>query len=352
MNPKILQLRSRLKKNGLDGIIVTKQVNVSYLTNSFLTDSCLLITKKENFLITDFRYMTEAQRLKDMTVHKREHPMVDELAALIRSLRLRRVGFESRAISYNFYIQIHKKLKQASLVATHDIVEEIRLIKNPQELRIIRQALRISKRTYARVKRILKPGRSEKVIAREIDIFIRAQGGDGVAFSTIVASGSNAAKPHAVAGTRVLRRHEPIIVDLGVRLSGYSSDLTRTFSLGKMNPTFHTIYTIVRNAQDRAIAHIKPGRLISEIDRTARDVIARAGYGEQFGHALGHGVGREIHESPSICKTAERRLRPNMVFTVEPAIYIPRWGGIRIEDMVRVTQEGCEVLSRDIDKSI
>jgi len=349
---KIKKIRSFLKKRRLDALLVTRGVNIGYLSNSLIQDSSLLLTKNKNIILTDFRYIAEAKKIKGFGLQQIDTSFMETLKFLVKTMRLKRIGFEGRGLSYNAYSKIKRHLTGIKLVEAGYLLEEMRMIKERDELKRIEKAVRITKLTFSYIRHILKVGITEIDLAKKIDIFIKTHSLEGNAFPTIVASGPNSAKPHAEATNRKLRQGEPIIVDLGVRYSGYNSDLTRTFTLGKINPKFYHIYSIVKTAQERAISAIKPGRSISQVDGVARRFIAEAGFGEQFGHALGHGVGREVHESPKISKVAKKHFLPNMVFTVEPAIYIPGWGGIRIEDMALVTQKGCKVLTYDIDKSI
>jgi len=352
MNTKIQKVRQFLKDKGLDALIVTKEVNVSYLTGIPISDSCLLLTRKRSAILTDFRYAIEAGRLKGFDFEKIETSSINTLRQLVKKRGLKRIGFEASGLTYAAFTRLKRALKGVVLLGTEGVIEKIRMVKGTEELRLLEKAINITKATFSYVRRVLKPGISEISLAKMIDIYIRAHGGEGAAFPTIVAAGPNAAKPHAIAGARKIKRNEPVIIDLGVRVKGYNSDLTRTFSLGKINAKFLKIYNIVCDAQQRAISCVKPGAPISDIDRAARNFIGRAGFGEQFGHALGHGIGKKVHESPNIFKTAKARLLPGMVFTVEPAIYIAGWGGVRIEDMVLVTKNGCRVLTDDIDKTV
>lgn len=352
MTSTIQKVRSALKKKGLDAFLVTKEVNVSYVTGLAITESYLLLCKNKNIILTDFRYVLEVKKLRNFTFRKIDTSFSGILRGLAGDLKLKKIGFEGDALSYNAYMSIKKALKDIALVGDKGFIEEIRAVKEKHELQMLRKAIRISRRTFLYIKNILKAGISERELAKKIDIYIRNHGGDDNAFPTIVASGPNAARPHAVTTNRKIKHHEPIVVDLGVRVNGYNSDLTRTFYLGKISAKYYRIYSIIYNAQKHAIACVKPGRVISEIDEAARNIINKAGFGKYFGHALGHGVGREVHEYPKIFKTVKSKLTPGMVFTIEPGVYIPGWGGIRIEDMVLVTKNSCKVLTDDIDKTI
>ena len=350
MSFKIEKIRDILKEKKLDGFLVSNATNVSYLAESPITDSYLLLTKGKNILLTDFRYILEAQALKNFTTERIDVSFVDTIASVAGKLKLKRVGFEGRSISYSVYVKLKKALKKTVLIDTCDIVEKMRAVKERSEVGLLRKAVKVTEETFFYIRKTLRSGMTEEELKKRIAIYIKSHNGAEEAFSTIVASGPNAAKPHANATTRKIGRGEPIIIDFGVKFSGYNSDLTRTFYLGKMDSKFRKIYDIVLRAQEAAISFIRPGRIVSELDLAGRDVIKNAGFGKQFGHALGRGIGRDVHESPKIFKTAKGHPLMGMVLTVEPAVYIRGWGGVRIEDVVLVTKKGCEVLTDAIYK--
>jgi len=352
MNPRIRKVRTILRQKRLDGLLVAKEANISYFTDLTLTGSCLLLTRNKNIIITDFRYLIEAERLEGFDVQRIDGSFVEALALAAKGARVKRLGFEGDFLAYRTFRKIRRNLGGLTLVDATGLTEELRALKEKSELVRIRHAIKISKATFAYARGVMRAGMSEIGLARRIDVFARQGGADTMAFPTIVASGPHAARPHAVAGTRKIKRGEPVIIDLGVKAKGYNSDLTRTFIMGKIDAKFYNIYNIVLKAQKLAISYIRPGRTVSEVDLKARNYIRGSGFGQRFGHALGHGVGREVHELPRISKITKMRLAPGMVFTVEPGIYIPGWGGVRIEDMALVTKTGCRVLTDDIDKSI
>lgn len=352
MNPRIRKVRAVLKQKGLDGLLVAKEANIAYFTDLTLTDSCLFLTRNKNIVITDFRYLIEAKKLEGFSVQKINGTFSASLALVVKKARVRRLGFEGDFLAYRAFKRIRRSLTGLKLVEATGLVEELRALKEKSELVRIRHAIQISKETFAYARDVMKAGMSEIELARRIDVFARQKGADTMAFPTIVASGPRAARPHAVSDARKIKRGEPVMIDLGVRVKGYNSDLTRTFLMGKIDAKFCNIYNIVLKAQRLAISHIRPGRTASELDMKARNYIRGSGFGQCFGHALGHGVGREVHELPRISRTTKTRLAPGMVFTVEPGIYIPGWGGVRIEDMALVTKTGCRVLTDDIDKAI
>ncbi len=238
-------------------------------------------------------------------------------------------------------------LKEVEWLPLEEVGEELREVKVPVELAAIRRALNLTETVFQQVAELLTPGMTEAETAWEIERRLREGGSEGVAFEPIVAGGPNSAMPHHRPGDYILQPGEPIIIDMGARVDGYCADLTRTLVLGEADEQFRKIYRLVRQAQEMAERELKAGMDSLAGDALARDVIAAAGYGEAFGHSLGHGVGLAVHESPSLSPSAERKsiLKADSVMTVEPGIYLTGWGGVRLEDMVRLTDEGAEVLN-------
>ncbi|MFQ5886033.1 MAG: M24 family metallopeptidase, partial [Anaerolineae bacterium] len=229
---------------------------------------------------------------------------------------------------------------------TSGLVEEIRTIKDLDEIEAIRKAVALADETYAYLCEYIKPGLTEQEVAWKAEVYMRQGGAEKVAFDFIIAGGPNGALPHATTTERAFREGEPIVIDMGARVEGYHSDLTRTIYLGEPEARFQEIYALVRRAQKSALEGMRAGMKGKEADGLARQVIEEAGYGEYFGHGLGHGVGLAVHEKPRATKTSEEELQPGMVLTVEPGIYISGWGGVRIEDIVVIREDGVEVLSR------
>jgi Xaa-Pro aminopeptidase len=353
MKARLQNLLNRLTKENLDGFIVSSPANISYLTGFNSSEAYLLVSKKERIYFTDSRFTEEVKpKLKSVARLKRTNGCVFELIAKTSlDLGLNRIGFEERQMPYAEYKKIKESLKaRAYLIPTHNLIETLRLIKEPKELDKIREALRITGLALEFIKGFIRPGLKELEIAAELERFIRYQGAIGAAFDIIVASGANSAFPHHRPSQKKIQENEPVLVDIGVDYFGYKSDLTRVYFLDKINSLTRRIYNIVLKAQDRAISRVKPGEEIARIDGLARKYIADKGYAKYFGHSLGHGVGLETHEAPSVSAKNDGILIPGMVFTVEPAIYLPGRFGIRIEDMVLVTKKGCEVLSVFINK--
>jgi len=233
------------------------------------------------------------------------------------------------------------------MVPVSGVVEKLRTVKSPAEIEKIRQSVHLNELVFKEAYRNLTPGQTEKEVAIAIESTMMRKGAEGVAFPTIVAAGSNAAVPHAVPTDRVIKEGETIIIDMGLKLDGYCSDMTRTVVLGKPSKRIKEIIRLTRKAQQAALETIKAGILAREADRAARKTITDAGFGRNFGHGLGHGVGLAVHEMPSLNRTRRGKLQPGMVVTVEPGIYIPGWGGVRLENMVVIEREGCNSLNRD-----
>ena len=353
MKPRLKKILRRLVQENLDGLIVSIPANISYLTGFISSDAYLLVSKKENIYFTDSRYTEEVKpKLKSAATLQRINGSVFELiAGTVLDLGLKRVGFEERHMPYAEYKKIKEGFKSKSyLIPTHNLIETLRQVKEPGEIIKIRKALKITALTLRFIQGFIKPGMRELEVAGELERFIRYHGANEASFDTIVASGPNSAFPHHRPGERKIKKNEPLLIDAGVDYFGYKSDLTRVCFLDKINSLTRRIYGIVLKAQEKAIERIKPGEDIAVIDGLARKYIADKGYAKYFGHSLGHGIGLQTHEAPSVSGKNDGILLPGMVFTVEPAIYLPGRFGIRIEDMVLVTKKGCEVLSEFINK--
>jgi Xaa-Pro aminopeptidase len=352
MDSKVNRIITQLNKDSLDGLILSSPANISYLTELRSRDAYLVISQKENVYITDSRYIEEARkRLKGFTIEQTNSAVFKKIADICHGLRLKCVGFEERQLPFAAYKEIRKELNNnVGLVATSGLVEELRQLKTPQELEKIRKAIQISIKAFRFIKDFIVIGKKELEIAAELERFIRYNGATASSFDIIVAAGENSSFPHHLTSERKIKKDEVVLLDLGVDYLGYKSDLTRVFFSGKINPLVKKIYRIVLRAQELAMLKIKPGVVINKIDGFARGYIEKKGYASFFSHGLGHGVGLEVHEEPYINKKENKRLKNNMVFTVEPAIYLPDNFGIRIEDMVLVTKERMEVLSGALDK--
>lgn len=353
MTARIKKLYARLEKKNLNGLILSSPQNITYLTEFYSRDAYLLVSKQGNVYFTDSRYTQEAKvGLKAVAdIEKINGSVFKLIANACREFNLKRVGFEERNLSLAEYKKIKENLKEKiNLIPTHSLVEEMRQIKSQAELEKIKKAIQITIKALRFIKDFISPGKREIEVAGELERFIRYQGARTSAFEIIVASGPNSSFPHHITSRRILKENEPVLVDIGVDYQGYKSDLTRVFFLGRISVLYKNIYDIVFKAQTLAIKAIKPNIPAYEIDAVSRNYITQKGYGKFFSHALGHGIGLEVHEAVHISAKENNPLKSGMVFTVEPAIYLPNEFGIRLEDMVLVTKEGCEVLSGALHK--
>ena len=348
MSSRLGKLRGALAAEELDAMIITQPENRRYVSGFTGSRALLVISVEHALLATDFRYYEQvAKEAPDFSLTKIES---DEVAPLlnemVQGIEAKRVGFECQHVTVDTHQQWADAADGFELVPTRGIVESIRSTKDEGELAAIRRAVALSDGAVHHIKGMIHPGMTEKEIAWEMESYMRTHGADQLAFPIIAASGPNGAMPHAVTSDRIVAAGEPIVMDLGARVDGYNSDLTRTICIGEAGEKFRKVYDIVLKAQLAAEEAIRPGMLGKEADAVAREVITEAGYGEYFGHGLGHGVGLAVHEKPTAGKASEDVLLPGSVVTVEPGIYIPGWGGVRIEDMVLVTDDGVEVLSQ------
>ncbi|HEV7301401.1 MAG TPA: Xaa-Pro peptidase family protein [Tepidisphaeraceae bacterium] len=351
-------VREAMKALKLDGILLTHPPDLAYLTNFSGDDSIGLITEKDVYLVTDFRYKEQAEmEAAWVKTRVRTGPMSGALAAALLETKVKRVGFEANYATVGQMNALANALKDTKdarpieLQPIEDVLVNIRKIKDDHEVDIIRKAVGVAEEAFESFRSEIKVGQSENHLAGLLVFELRSRGASDSSFPVIVAAGSNSSLPHYRPGETLVQRDQPLLIDWGALYKGYCSDLTRTFMIGRVAPRMKEIYKVVLDAQLAAIEFLRPGVTTTQADRVAREVIEKAGYGEQFGHGLGHGIGREIHENPSLRRNGgEEELRPGMIVTVEPGIYLPGEGGVRIEDDVLITHSGCEVLST-LDKS-
>jgi Xaa-Pro aminopeptidase len=353
---RVARLREQMAALKLDAMLISHPANRRYLSG-FLgfdlppldTAGWLLIPAADltPLLITDFRYLEQANREMGAgwEIHLRTDKRMSEGAAdMLAQLPIKRLGFEADHLLFSHYAEIRELLPQLELAPTRALVEEQRVNKDDDEMRLMRRVCAISDAAFDRIAPTIRPGMSEKQVAWAIETAMHELGADAPSFPTIVAGGPNGAQPHAIPSDRPLREGEPIVIDMGALYAGYCSDMTRTICLGTADDKFNTIYNIVQEAQRLAEAACKPGLTGAELDAVARDYITLHGYGDYFGHGLGHGTGLEVHEPPSVRRLSKSVLTVGMVHSVEPGIYLPDWGGVRIEDLVCVRENDCEVL--------
>ncbi len=335
-------LRAFIAAQDLTAVVIAKPENRRYFSGFTGSSGLLLVSAATAKLITDFRYIEQANRqAPDFTVVRHGSDMYETLAAEVKALGGERVGFESDFAPWDEYRKMNEFI--GKLVPLH--LDKLRMIKDEAELDALRVAVCLADAAFDHILTYIKPGVSERDIALELEFFMRKNGAEKAAFDIIVASGPRSALPHGRAGAKRIAAGEFVTMDFGAVYEGYHSDITRTVVVGKASSRQREIYDLVRAAQQAGLDAVAAGRSGSEVDAAARRVIGDAGYGEFFGHGLGHGVGLAIHEEPRLSPVGDVVLAPNMTVTVEPGVYLPDWGGVRIEDTVVVTAGGVQVLT-------
>jgi Xaa-Pro aminopeptidase len=343
------RLRGTLKNAGMDAFLVSSASNVSYLTGFSGDSSMLLLTLARDVLVSDGRYTTQIEQecpSLEALIRLSGQEMNPAIAQVLESMGLRHLALEATSLSMADYEALHEVTPTITLVGVTGWVENLRQIKDEAEIAEIRQAVRCAERAFTMLRAGLRREETEKDTADALEAYLRRCGATCASFPPIVAVGVRSALPHArPTPTTRIGDDDFVLIDWGATGHPYKSDLTRVLVTGKVTSKFEAIYRVVLSAQERAIAAIRPGVKAEAVDAEARSVIEEAGFGHFFSHGLGHGLGIDIHESPRIRKESHTLLEPGMVFTVEPGVYVPDWGGIRIEDDVLVTPDGCEVLS-------
>ncbi len=351
---RVRTLQMRLKQMSASALLVTNPCDIRYLTGFIGDDSWALIPVRGTkvYILSDFRFEEQIQNeAPHAKVIMRRKGLADELAQLADSLHLKKIAIQPDYTTLTQRKTLVKHLGAKRLRVADDGLLLQRAVKDTGEVKAIRKALSIQQQAFRETCDFIKPGQSEYEVAAYLEYRMRALGADGVSFPSIVAADANASLPHAVPGKKRIKAGGIVLIDWGAKWGGYCSDLTRVIALGKMKPKMREIYQVVLDAQVAAIDAISPGKHLSDIDAVARRVIEKAGYGERFGHSLGHGIGLDIHEQPVLAGKAKGILEPGHVVTVEPGIYLPGVGGVRIEDDVLVTPRGHKVLS-DLPKSL
>ncbi len=354
---RIDTVRDSLKKLNLDALLVLVEENRRYLSGFTGEDhqcdesaGALIITAERLVLATDSRFEVQARNeapLYELKIYRKG--LAKLLPDLGRQLSIRRLAFESVRVTVRQYDDLKKEISSAGsnleLVPVEDVVENLRLIKSAEEIESTRAALYLAETVYRDVVRNLAPGMTEKQVAWAMERGMREAGADSLSFPVIVAAGPNSALPHAIPTDRPIAAGEPVLFDWGARLDGYTSDTSRTVILGPPDETFLAVYQTVLEAQQKAIAAIRNGVSSKTVDTVAREYIRQKGFGGKFGHGLGHGTGLAVHEGPRLSPIKETELRTGMIVTVEPGVYLPEWGGVRIEHQVVVEEDGATVLN-------
>ena len=352
MSLKIQKLREQIEEEELDAILISSPENRRYMSGFTGSAGWLLISRDDATLATDFRYIEQAgNQSPDFRIHRVQRGLgwLPEWAA---DHDVKRIGFESQDVTVSTHGAFLKAIEECEssnspeLVPTSGIVEKLRVYKDAEELALLSEAIRIADEAIDEVGPRIEPGVTEESVAWELEKAMRERGAEMISFDTIVGAGANGALPHHRADETVIKPNDAIVIDMGAKYQGYCSDLTRTVYIGEPDDKFRRIYDIVLEAQLAAEEQVTAGMTGKEADAIARDIIADAGHGDDFGHSLGHGVGLAVHEYPHVGPTAEEDvLEDGMVFTIEPGIYLPGWGGVRIEDMVVLENGKARVIS-------
>jgi Xaa-Pro aminopeptidase len=342
------KVRHLLPDQQLDGLLITSLPNIRYLSGFTGSTALLLVTERETLFITDPRYTLQAGRQvagRIITVSTdKTYPQT--AAEAIKGARLKRVGFESAHLTHKQLQEFSEKTGEAvAFVPTESAVENLRIVKDAQEIEALRRAVDLTSEVFEAFLGEIKPGVRERDLAVELEYRLRRRGADRLSFDIILASGYRSALPHGRASDKVIGHDEFVVCDFGIVLDGYCSDMTRTVYVGNPDGRAREIYDIVLSAQLNCEHNMRGGMDSRAIDALTRDVIAGQGYGEYYGHGTGHGVGLEVHEAPRVGRAANGTVPAGAIVTVEPGIYLPDWGGVRIEDMVVMTETGCEVLT-------
>lgn len=349
---KLKRLREKLDELKIDAIFINHLPNIRYLTGFSGSSALCLVSKTDAFFITDFRYKEQIKiQVKHFKKIVATGKTLLDIACEKNIFRgLTKIGFEADHISFSLLSELKRKFKGVKFVPTRNLIEEISAVKTPDEIENIKSAIKISEKVFNEVLNIIKPGVSEIDIAAEISYLHKKFGAEKDAFDIIVASGWRSALPHGVASDKKIKKGELVVIDFGCVYNGYHSDITRTIAVGKISDEKRKIYQIVLDAQARAIESARAGLKASELDSIARDYIKQKGYGRFFGHSLGHGIGTEIHTLPRIAPKSNYILQNGNVITIEPGIYIPDTGGVRIEDdiLINSTAELLTSLPRNL----
>ena len=347
------KLYEKIAEKGFDGAIFLDEVSQHWLTGFASTDGIVLVTEKETLLITDSRYIEAAQKgvNADVRATMYERSIFETAAKYASDLGLKKLCYDGGRLTVSQLKRLEKAFDGMELTDLPGACEELRRVKTPAEIENIRTAQKITDAAFTHICSVLKRGMTELEVAAELEYFMRKSGADGLAFETIAVSGPKSSLPHGVPGNVVLTENAFLTMDFGARYNGYCADMTRTVVLGKADDEMKAIYEIVLQAQKAVIASLRPGAVGQDVDAAARDIITAAGYGKCFGHGTGHSVGLEIHEEPRASVRSNDVFVPGQLLTAEPGIYLEGKYGVRIEDLLLVTESGCEDLTKS-DKTL
>ncbi len=346
---RLEKVRAELQRRELDALLVNKPENRAYLSGFTGSAGHLLVSRTGAHLVTDSRYVEQAAAQAPLfRVHKVGGAAVgpvEMLRSILKAEGIGQLGIEGDHVTVDTYVGYERSFTDVDLVTATGLVEGLRAVKDSDEVAAIRQAATITDAAFRHALEIIRPGMTERAVAVQLETFMKQQGASALAFELIVASGSRSSLPHGVASDKEIQPGELVTIDMGCIYNGYCSDMTRTVMVGEPDDKQREIYEIVLAAQQRGVAAARAGITGRELDQVCRESIRECGYADYFGHGTGHGVGRYIHEDPRISAAGEEVLVPGHVVTVEPGVYLSGWGGVRIEDLILITAEGCEVLS-------
>jgi len=343
MAGRLDKLRRLIDSQGLkiDALLVESRENREYLSGFSGSSGYLVIGLDFAYLVTDFRYTEQAAvQAPEFKVVRHGSPHTTTLAEVLAEAKVKRLGFERAHLTYGRYDDYRARLGPVELVPTENLVEELRSVKDAGEIKLLKEASRIADEAFGSLLKLLKTGMTEKDVGTELEYQMRKLGAEGLAFDPVIASGPRSSLPHAEPTDRRIDFGDFLTIDFGAEYRGYRSDCTRTVAFGRVTKKQREVYEIVLRAQEAALEAAGPGMLGKELDGVARKVIDAAGYGANFGHGLGHGVGLAVHEAPGVGQTGDVPLQKGHVITLEPGIYLPGWGGVRIEDMGVITAKG------------
>ena len=343
--PVLRKLREKMASSGVDGFLVSSFLNWRYVSGFRGDAGALLITEEDAYLFTDSRYIEEAEREAVGFTVKMTTVETDEIKATVQARGIKRLAFEKEHVTYSTWERFKERFEGVELVGVSGWVEDLRMVKTPEEIACIEKAQAIADDAFRLLVDTIRLGAREIDLAMELEFTMRKMGSEGVAFPIIAVAGQRSSLPHGVPTQNALKDGDFVTFDFGGKYQGYCSDETRTLIAGHADERHREIYNVVLEAQMAGLEAVKPGAMGKEVDAAGRKVIEDAGYGQYFGHGIGHGVGLAVHEGPSAGKKSETVLQPGMVVTVEPGVYIPGFGGCRIEDLVLVTETGHRVLS-------
>ncbi|MCR6110489.1 aminopeptidase P family protein [Bacillus sp. A301a_S52] len=339
-------LRQQFKEHGIDGMLITNPYNRRYLTGFTGTAGVVIVSDEKAKLITDFRYIEQAQEeTVGFEIIQHNRTLHEEVANQVKEMGITRLGFEKNVLTYSHY-DTYKAMINGELIPVSELVENLRLIKSDEEVTIIQEAVDIADAAFSHIQSYLRAGVKEIDISNELEFFMRKNGATSSSFDIIVASGYRSALPHGVASDKVIEKGELVTLDFGAYYKGYCSDITRTVAIGEPSSELKEIYDTVLQAQLIGVNHIKPGLTGKEADALTRNYINEKGYGQYFGHSTGHGLGMEVHEGPGLSHRSDKHLKTGMIVTVEPGIYMAGIGGTRIEDDILITDNGNNILSK------